>query len=354
MSSTSSRYALKEAEFIKEPDYTLGQLVALEVQNETPVRWHPESLQHGVGGLVDLARTIRHLETHTSPGFSAKIPVRLIDEDGNTYPLSCIYFYERIGFKENRSQHEWILWADDKGLHLSFEHGKFGRRVEHFNTLSAALYRLAGVLAKRVPWRSFGDERSRHGLLHKGQFYWQDPRTGSDVPVDNFVFVSADGRQLRLSGVSGEAVLEYTASDEQSAHEWFDDYSEALRRMADIQAGLVDLGHFGQDARPSTHAQAAGKRTRPVTEDVIPSGTFVVRSIYQSGDEHAAPALIFKTAEGRWARLLTGDTRWVVQISTATGGRGHHCAPTHRADAMRLLAAVLEGSMSKRDLADIR
>jgi len=355
MSSASTRYALKEVEFVKEPEYTIGQLAAIEVRTGASFRWAPNSLEHGLAGLLELAKTIRHLETTASPaapGFSEHIPVRLIDEEGKDYPFSCIYLYERLGFKEKRPQHEWFFWVDEKGLHLSFEHGKLGRRVEHFNTLSAALYRLAGVLAKRVPWRSFGDQRSRHGLLHKGQFYWQDAQTGEDVPVDNFIFLADDGRQLRLSGVSGEAVLEHTWPDETRAHEWFDDYAEALQRMADIHAGLVEMTQFGQDGRPGTYDLAAGKRLRPIPEDAgMGNGKFVVRSIYRSKDEHAAPALIFKTAEGRWARLLTGDERWTVQFNpTVSSQRGLHCSPAKRPDALRLLSAVLDGSVNKRDL----
>lgn len=356
MSSASTRYALKEVEFVKEPEYTIGQLVAIEVQNGASIRWSPDSLEHGITSLLELAKSIRHLETTASPsapGFSEHIPVRLIDEEGKEYPFSCLYFYERLGFKEKRPQHEWLFWVDEKGLHLSFEHGKFGRRVEHFNTLSAGLYRLAGVLAKRVPWRSFGDHRSRHGLLHKGQFYWQDALTGEDVPVDNFIFVADDGRQLRLSGVSGEAVLEHTWPDESRAHEWFDDYGEALQRMADVQAGMVDMTQFGLEARPGTYVLAAGKRSRPAPDDGgMGHGKFVVRSIYRSEDEHAAPALIFKTAEGRWARLLTGDARWTVQFNpTVSSQRGIQCSPAVKPDALRLLGSVLDGSVSKRDLA---
>jgi hypothetical protein len=356
--SASTRYALKEVEFVKEPEYTIGQLAAIEVQNGASVRWSPNSLEHGGASLLELAKTIRHLETTaspSSPGFAEHIPVRLIDEEGNDYPFSCIYFYESLGFKENRPQHEWLFWVDEKGLHLSFEHGKLGRRVEHFNTLSTALYRLAGVLAKRVSWRSFGDQRSRNGLLHKGQFYWQDTQTGEDVPVDNFIFVADDGRQLRLSGVSGEAVLEHTRPDETRAHEWFDDYAEALQRMADVQAGLVDMAQFGQDGRPGTYTQAPGKRLRPIADDTgMGNGKFVVRSIYRSKDEHAAPALIFKTAEGRWVRLLTGDARWTIQFNpTVSSHRGVQCTPAGHPDALRLLGAVLDGSLSKHELVNM-
>lgn len=320
----------------------LGLLILRDADSEQRFELKP-GLSH-----VEFFNTFSQaLQAAAQQGRSPEVLTVPRGSHGTAIPFSWMCLSGKGNFSKGVQGHEWHLWVHDGQLALSFEHGAYGERRERPSTLADAFVRLAQLVQGSVTWRQFGDLESRRTLLEKGQFYWQDPKSGEDVPVDNFVFRTADGFELRQSGVSHRAVLGLAQAGQRGGHEWFDDHAEALRRLADILSGRVDLTLFGSRASPGRYEQAPGRLPEAVKPCRLAQGQFFVESIYQSQDVHPAPVLTFRTGEGVEARLQVAADVWRVRgRKPRQAWRIARFAPGKAHQALELWAQVLQNGLS--------
>jgi hypothetical protein len=330
-----------EVSFAKTDNFIRG-LVELQIGATAPRKLSLQSSECGAGYFQEVAGALLAKE-QASTELPLALPVSaLCDESSDLHPLNWLNVTERKKNDEQRQCHEWYVCLEDGEVSLTFEHGQYGYRRETFELWSAAFFRLAKLLAGTCSWHQFGDEQSQNTMLGKGQFYWQEPTTKEAVPVDNFIFTTPDGWELRIEGVSHRSVLSLSLG-EFSRSEWFDDYSGALLRMAAIVEGTLPYEDFGQ--RDEDDADLPADATQPGNTWAL-SGRFVVRSIYTYGDEHPAPVLTYMTREMVQAQLATSNEAWVVQLCDAhRPWKSRRIPVNHAHNALRILAYVLKGTM---------
>lgn len=252
------------------------------------------------------------------------------DADEPATPLTWLNIIESGGHSKKRDSHEWYLTVEDSEVQLTYVHGKFAYRHEYFAAWSSAFARLAVLLTGACNWHQFGNRESRRTLLGKGQFYWIDPVTGAQVPVDNFVLVLDGGFELKLEGVSHRCVLNLAnAQREARTFEWCADYAVALYRAASLLSGEAPWEQFGIEG---AFFPAAG------TAD----GKFVVKSIYQYGDVHDAPTLAYVTSERQQVQLQRGESGWTIQTWNIRGD-GLPVPLKTLPEALILFASLLTG-----------
>lgn len=101
---------------------------------------------------------------------------------------------------------------------------------------------------------SQNSKMNTRSLRGKGQFFVQSVCTEHDtVPIDNFVFITKDETEVRLSAVSGSWVVGFTQR-KQPKYEWYDSSTDGMRRMADILDGLVTWEDFSKTDDPGCYA----------------------------------------------------------------------------------------------------
>jgi hypothetical protein len=315
--------------------------VALEEQGRLPALVFAFPLERAVRPtLLDLAKEVERRES--LPGGPK---LWLISDEGDRAPMDWFSASERtVQSGESRQVHEWgVIHEQGVGYWVSFEHGKFGRRHECHQKLSTALHRLYELVQGLVDWHSFGDEESRRTLLGKGQFYWRDQSAEDWIPVDNFIYKVA-GDEVTLAGVGGDSVLSLKDRHGKSDREWYNDYAHGLMRMADLVAGQVSRKSVGRTIKPRTYVPAD---PNAADSTAWPTGKFVVRSIYESGDEHAADVLAFITAEGFEVHLRSGAQGWTLYTVAPQHAEAFQNFPVGKeADALRAMASALRGEWS--------
>lgn len=333
-----------EVYFAKVDDY-IRSLTVLQIGDAAPVALGLVRSRGNAQFFETAAASIREAEGLSSEPLLALPLVAICDEGPGGHPLNWLNLTERKKDEERRQCHEWYLTLEEDGtVQITFEHGKFGYRHESFDRWSAAFSRMAELLAGTYTWQEFGDVESKRTMLGKGQFYWQAPHTEEQVPVDNFVFASAHGPEITLAGVSHRCALHFMENTESGSSEWFDDYAQGLLRLADILDGCVAFVDFGKQPNPATHANAGGKGA---PADGPWAGQFVVKSIFNYGDEHLAPVLTYVTGEMAQAQLITAESGWTVRVCDA-----HHPWRERKfeeqlaTEALRTLAEVLMGVQS--------
>lgn len=301
--------------------------------------------------LAQVAKACKQVEDMQLEVPAALLIFAIGDDPAVQHPLNWLNISECKRTDESRSCHEWYVCLEDGVLTLTFEHEKFGYRRETCPTWSAAFARLSELMAGHCSWQEFGDVESRNTLLGKGQFYWSAPDTGEHIPVDNFVFMDADQREVTLAGVSHRCALSLCAG-EHDASEWYDDYAGALLRAADILEEGVLLENFGQGPGPETYEQAGGRTAPPPGISTwLSRGQFVVKSIYGYQDVLPAPVLVYKTYEGIQAELNTTLTEWSLRVSNIDQQwKTVKFSERESGDALRTLARVLKGSLLWADL----
>lgn len=339
MSKGLKPYLIREIEFVK-PDRRLGTLASIRVLGTAPVDIHfhyPLKMGEVLTQLM-LALARDEAEEFAAGRLVGTLDTRIVlfDDKGVEYPFSWLYLYEDKSMKERRQAHEWMFGMEKQKLKMCFEHGSHGYRENTWYHPDAALLCLSKVLSRKVLWSHFGSDQSKRTLLGKGQFYWQDPLSGEDVPVDNFVYVTPTGGEVTLAGSGGRAVLS-VETPQVDASEWYPDYSEALKRMADVLAGQVDLSKFGKETGEElTYATAPGRQVQPIPADALMhEGKFVVKSIYASNDVHDAPSIVFKTRQDEQVNLRTDSPAWEIRF-----GKPHNYHATHSTAATRNKALV--------------
>lgn len=275
---------------------------------------------------------------------SQALPLLALCEEGpEGHPLNWLNVTERKQDEERRQCHEWYVTLEDDGsIRITYEHGQFGYRREDFDRWSAAFAKLAELMAGSCTWNQFGDDESRHTMLGKGQFYWQEPQTQELVPVDNFVFAIPGGPELTLAGVSHRAALTFAYSEDVQSSEWFDDYAQALLRMADVMDGRVAFGEFGKAPNPALYVNATGKGSA-ADAPWAAAGRFIVKSIYHYNDVLPAPVLTYMTGEMAQAQLSTADDAWTVRVRDVQQPWRMRKVPP--AESLRILAGVLNGTL---------
>lgn len=229
-----------------------------------------------------------------------------------------------------RPLHSWALFKIDTRYEVRFEHGSYGARRQTADTLGAALRILETSLASQ-PWEAFGDEASQRTLLHKGQFYWAAP--SQDIPVDNFVYKTGLGHELKVEAVGDGVILAWRTFDGESAYTLHDDYAQALEQLADVIEGKVTGAQF-QESEDEWTGMA---QVRP--DD---AGRFVVQTIFKDGDEHHAETLQYTTGQGHQVCLRSGGAKWEVE-ATDLGKEPIAQSFVEKADALRGLARALRG-----------
>ena len=341
-----------EACFSKVTDY-IDTLAALEIGPSPSTRLKFVSRKSGAEAFTRAAETCKQYED-----MQLEVPLELPiaatgDDPAMRHPLNWLNITECKRTDEKRSGHEWYICLDDGVLTLTFEHGKFGYRKETCLTWSAAFARLAELMAGTCSWQEFGDSESRNTLLGKGQFYWSKPGTREHVPVDNFVFIDANQRQLTIAGVSHRCALSLNAGEHDDS-EWYDDYAEALLRVADILDDRVALDEFGKAGAPNKHKNAGGVLASGIsTSTWLSHGQFVVKSIYSYEDVLRAPLLVYKTYEGAQVELDTTLPDWTLRVSNLRQAWKTLRFPDGvTSDALRVLAHVLNGSLLWEDIAN--
>lgn len=348
MTSGLKPYLIREIQFVK-PSRYLGTLACIRVLGAAPEDIHL-SYPTKMGDILNkmalaLARDeAAYIERGDFPPPPLDKRVILVDDEGQEYPFSWLYINEDKSTKERRQAHEWMFGIEGDKLMVCFEHGSFGYRENKWYHPDAAILNLSKLLNRKMPWTQFGSDQSKRTMLRKGQFYWQDKLSGEDVPVDNFVFVTDDGIEVTLAGSGGRAVLsvEGPAVD---GHEWYADYAEALKRMADVLNGQVDYAQFGKLDDEVPYAQAPGHREHPEPADVLMAkGKFVVKSIYASGDVHDAPSLVFKTRQDERVYLLTDSPNWEVRMGKPKSYLSTEVLAACRHQALVELAESLAGN----------
>lgn len=361
MNRSASRAAAPcwaQASFAKMDDY-LAELAALDVGAGKGVFAVPgERVDAAVLGQLAQALVRAEEQWSAAPanvGMPAwRLPLFALGaEPGVAHPLTWLNLSERKQSRDVRACHEWYLCLEDDGLWLTFEHGQFGYRRERQASWSKSFARLSDLLAGVCTWHQFGDLESRRTLLGKGQFYWRDPANGRRVPVDNFVFELANGCQFTIAGMSHRAVLSAQMPNAFDGFEWYDDYAQALLRLADLLEGAVAPEQVGQLGSPDSYAAVAAQRTSTSqwTAALSPQGRFIVKCIYAQNDVHAAPVLVYLTKEGRQAVLATNATTWTVRLNNPRRQwRERQFELTRAPDALRTLAQVLTGTLAWRDL----
>ena len=330
---TSGSSTLRAAEF-ETSDGSLASLRSFRVPSQKYVRTvaYPHQLPTR---LIELALRIGALEAGLTAAEACALVTckSTVDENRATHPLSWLSVYDKT------SSHEWGLYLLDGAtteVVVWFNHNTWGYRFESYAILSAALLRLAQLLAGKLDWLNFGCETSRQSLLRKGQFYWEAPIDQRLIPIDNFVFVTTTGQEIRLAGASGRAVVSVLQDDAPGTFQWVEDYAEGLRLMADLIARQRSLEDFSQVA-PS--------------EGVPLQGSFVVKSIYQSQDVLTAPLIVFSTPLGQRVTLRTAEPEWEVAYERpALPGHAFRLATQQGpAAALRYLADLLAGTFKETD-----
>lgn len=321
-------------------DGFIRSLVSLQIGNDMLVREAPRYSLGDSAFFATIATALADTERQCS-GPLPELPLRAIcDESPAGHPLNWLNVSERKRSDEPRQSHEWYVTLEDEGVRITFEHGKFGYRRESFDRWSAAFARLAELMAGTVTWLDFGDEESRNTMLGKGQFYWQDPLTRAPVPVDNFVFRTSNGWELKVAGVSHRSVLSLSSAN-YARFEWFDDYAAALLRMADLLEGSTAIGDFGA---PAGAEDAVEDLSGPGPDSG--TGGFVVKCIHEYDDVLDAPVLTYTTGEGAQVQLTTDRVDWAVQLRDAQGNwHRRQFAAGQRSEALRSLAGALKGTL---------
>lgn len=338
-----------EVSFAKADNF-IRSLSALQIGDAAPL---PIPLFDSKGDahfFAAVAAAVAQAESR-SPGPSQTLPLlALCDEGPGAHPLNWLNVTERKKDEERRQCHEWYVTIEDDGsIRITYEHGKFGYRREAFDLWSTAFARLAELMAGTCTWHQFGDDESRHTMLGKGQFYWQEPQTQELVPVDNFVFAIPGGPELTLAGVSHRAALTFAYSEDVQSSEWFDDYAQALLRMADVMDGLVAFGEFGKAPNPALHVNATGKGSA-ADAPWAATGRFIVKSIYHYNDVLPAPVLTYMTGEMARAQLSTADDAWTVRVRDVhQPWRTRKLPPAKASESLRILAGVLNGTLRWAD-----
>lgn len=81
-----------------------------------------------------------------------------------------------------------------------------------------------------------------------GQFYVKDVGASTPVvPVDNFVFITSKGIEVKYETINGRSAISWTYREKYFGTEWFDTYSEGLRRLADVLEGRVSVDEFAKE-----------------------------------------------------------------------------------------------------------
>lgn len=339
-----------EVSFAKEDDY-IRSLVEIHVDSSTTLK-----MQAGDAASFAAAATV-FADVEAARGLAAGRDAGLLlltavcEESTAQHRLDWLNVTERKQSFDPRSCHELYIVKEGEEVVVTFEHGEFGYRRERHTKWSTAFARVAQVMAGDCSWTQFGDIESRNTMLGKGQFYWEDQQTKQLVPVDNFVFRVPDTLDIRLSGVSHRCALDVEQAGYENQGEWYADYSEGLRRIADIFDGAVDMAKFGEGPDPELCANAPGKRAPRVEGTPLASrGRFFVETIYRAADVHAAPVLVYQTAEGKRASLHTTPTHWHVKLSDGAEALRTRTYPTDEAGrALRTLADVLKGTLALGD-----
>lgn len=339
-------FRVNEVLFSKTNNY-VANLSLLQVGDGDLPPFEFPALKRDAQTFGDAAAFLAQAEALT-PAPSGPLQIYAIDADSaEGHSLNWLNVTEKKRNGQRRSCHEWYLCLEDTGLWLTFEHGKYGYRREPFQHWSEAVARLSELLSGDCTWHQFGDAQSQNTMLGKGQFYWREPRTRADVPVDNFVFRGDGGYELKVEGVSHRCSFSVKGPDGLNAHEWYDDYAGALLRMADVLESRFPHSELGLISNPGQYKEEEARRPQPGTPlQAVLTGHFVVKSIYMYEDVLPAPVLVYKTGEGKTATLEAGAAGWQV----STGHVRHRAAkrqllPCSLPCALRIWADVLKGAI---------
>ena len=331
----SSRPTLRAAEF-EANDGRLAPLRSFRIPSQQYVRTvaHPHQLPIR---LIELAQRVAALE--------AGLPVvevcslvtckSTVAENDAAGPLCWLSVHDTA------CSNEWGLYLRDDAtpeVVVWFSHETWGYRFESYTRLSEALLRFAQLLSGNLDWLNFGCEASRQSLLQKGQFYWEALSDQRLIPIDNFVFVTTEGLEIRLAGAAGRAVVSVVQLDAAGTFhfQWVEDYAEGLQLMAELIARSRSIEDFSP-----AH----------LSKEEALQGTLIVKSIYKSQDLWSAPVLVFNTGLGQRVSLHTAEPEWKVTYEgPASAGNSVRLATQQEpAVALRYLADLLSGAFKETD-----
>lgn len=324
---------LRAAEF-ETSDGSLAPLRSFRVPSQQYVRTvaYPHQLPLR---LIELALRIGALEA----GLTAAEACALVTCKSTVAENDAAAPLRWLSVSDAACSNEWGLYLREDAnpeVIVWFSHETWGYRFESYIRPSEALLRLAHLLSGSLNWLSFGCEASRQSLLQKGQFYWKALSDQRLIPIDNFVFVTTDGLEIRLAGAAGRAVVSVAHTDAAGTFQWVEDYAEGLQLMAALIARSRSLEDFSL--------------TLPSTEPPL-QGIFVVKSIYERQDVLAAPVLVFGTTLGQRVTLRTAEPEWEVTYEgpTASGNTVRLATQQEPAAALRYIAALLSGAFKETD-----
>lgn len=329
----SGRPTLRAAEF-ETSDGSLAPLRSFRVPSQQYVRTvaYPHQLPLR---LIELALRIGALEAGLTAAEACALVTckSTVDENRVTHPLSWLSVYDKT------SSHEWGLYLLNGAtpeVVVWFNHNTWGYRFESYTILSAALLRLAHLLAGMLDWLNFGSNASRQSLVRKGQFYWEALSDQRLIPIDNFVFVTTAGLEIRLAGAAGRAVVSVEQPDAAGTFQWVEDYAEGLHLMAELIARSRSIEDFSP--------------VHPSKEGAL-QGTLIVKSIYDSQDVWSAPVLVFNTGLGQRVSLHTAEPEWEVTYEgpAAAGSSVRLATRQEPAAALCYLADLLSGVFKETD-----
>lgn len=244
-----------------------------------------------------------------------------------------------LSVQDTACSNEWGLYLRDDAnseVVVWFSHETWGYRFESYTHLSKALLRLAQMLSGSLDWLNFGSNASRQSLVRKGQFYWEALSDQRLIPIDNFVFVTTAGLEIRVAGAAGRAVVSVEQPDAAGTFQWVEDYAEGLHLMAELIARSRSIEDFSP--------------VHPSKEGAL-QGTLIVKSIYDSQDVWSAPVLVFNTGLGQRVSLHTAEPEWEVTYEgpAAAGSSVRLATRQEPAAALCYLADLLSGVFKETD-----
>jgi hypothetical protein len=327
-------------------------------------RWHSHHDMYFPATLQELATLACQVEQE-----GAELGFEMPGENAAWQPLTYLSADEMSRgsgrpSREDRESHAWAAYLYRGKAMVSFHHGKYGLRLQTFETMSEALAALVALLHGQ-PWETFGDEDSQRTLMHKGQFYWDTPLDAKPIPVDNFEFEAQDGHSWNISGCGMASILLWTTPNGRRAHVWHEDHAESLDKLADILDGkLTPLDFREEDTEEPEFCLAPGNtlsaeeqaqhtaefqayRWIPETVAAVAQpvqGAVYVLSIFKRNDKHVVDSLVYLTRQGHKVHLAMTGKSWTV---TARNLDSQEVASTFdvndKSSAFRALAKALRG-----------